>query len=359
MTHTTGGTGGTEQTRTDAAVDAVCDNSKDALDAMSEGEGAAFLAFPSTMQLLRQELAVRYRADTTGECCWGDLLYLPHFDDARLEGGVPWFCQCAMMRPVWLSVASITDAARKLKSVQCSWAHYATEGLWRRAALIQSKLPHVSLKPHTFPYTPPRSPIGLYCLLDTDRILCSPRTTSPFPVGRLEFAENHTDPPSRAYLKLQEALTLMSYLYGSPLPAVGTKCFEAGAAPGGWTWVLATLGAEVLAVDKAPLSPRVASLPCVRYLSHDAFTLPASEVAGYEWVLSDAACYPDRLLAWIKAVLEAGSKAAMVCTIKLTLARDKPLDWALLAEFEGLGGGRVVRLCYNKHELTFLRPPRP
>ena len=321
------------------------------------GDGAAFLAFPDTLPLLQQELSVRYGVSLSQASWYGELLVLPHFDDALLERGAPWFCQCAMRRPVWLDVSSISDASRKLRGMQRSWAPYTIEGMRRRAALIQSKLPHVCFAPHTFPYHVPSSPIGLYCLVSANRMICSPRTTSPFPAGRLLLDEDHTNPPSRAYLKLQEALCLMQWLYGSPLPTVGTRCFEAGAAPGGWTWVLATLGARVDAVDKAPLSPRVASLPRVRYVDHDAFTLPASEVAGYDWVLSDAACYPERLLGWLKGLFAAGSKAAVVCTIKLTIARGKPIDWALLGEFEELGGGRVVHLGYNKHELTFICPP--
>ena len=324
-----------------------------------EGEGAAFLAFPDTMELLEQELLVRYCISLEGAACYGDLVVLPHFPDALLEGGAPWFCQCAMRRPVWIDTPSINVAARALRRMQRSWAPYTIEGMRRRAALIQSKLPHLSFKPRSFPYTPPRSPIGLYCLTSANRMICSPRTTSPFPAGRLLLAEDHIAPPSRAYLQLQEALCLMTYLYGTPLPTVGTRCFEAGASPGGWTWVLATLGASVTAVDKAPLSPRVAALPRVRYLSHDALTLPAADVAGYEWVLSDVACYPERLLSWLKGLFAAGSRAAVVCTIKLTISRGKSIDWALLGEFDGLGGGRVVRLGYNKHELTFIRPPVP
>ena len=319
------------------------------------GEGAAFLAFPDTLPLLQQELSVRYCISLSGAACYGELLVLPHFDDALLERGAPWFCQCAMRQPVWLDAPSISSAACALRSMQRSWAHYAVEGLRRRAALIQSKLPHVSFKPRSFPYTPPHSPIGLYCLVDAKRILCSPHTTSPFPAGKLVLAEDHEGPPSRAYLKLQEALCLMTWLYGTPLPTVGTRCFEAGAAPGGWTWLLATLGASVTSVDKAALSPRVAGLPNVRYVSHDALTLSASDVAGYDWVLSDVACYPQRLLSWLKGLFAAGSKAAVVCTIKLKITKGKSIDWALLGEFEGLGGGQVVRLGYNKHELTFIR----
>ncbi len=70
--------------------------------------------------------------------------------------------------------------------------------------------------------------------------------------------EDHIGPPSRAYLKLWEALVRFGRW-----PAPGDRCLDLGASPGGWTWVLAKLGANVTAVDKAPLAPAVAAMPGV------------------------------------------------------------------------------------------------
>ncbi len=48
-------------------------------------------------------------------------------------------------------------------------------------------------------------------------------------------------------------------------------CLALGSSPGGWTWVLAKLGARVLILDKAPLAPAVAAMPGVEYRAESAF----------------------------------------------------------------------------------------
>ena len=63
---------------------------------------------------------------------------------------------------------------------------------------------------------------------------------------------------SRAEQKLLEALELCPRLGGR-------RALDLGAAPGGWTRILAERGFQVDAVDPAELDPRVAALPEVRH----------------------------------------------------------------------------------------------
>ena len=128
----------------------------------------------------------------------------------------------------------------------------------RRAALIQERLPHVSAKPVVFPAKAPSAPLGSWTLLSPDRMLAAARCSSPFANGEVAFVEDRTGPPNRAYLKLWEALVRLGRW-----PGPGERCLDLGASPGGWTWVLARLGATVVAVDKAPLDPKVAAMPGV------------------------------------------------------------------------------------------------
>ena len=58
--------------------------------------------------------------------------------------------------------------------------------------------------------------------------------------------------PSRAYLKLWEAFTVLGIR-----PAPGDFCIDLGASPGGWTWVLQSLGARVLSIDKGSVEQDV------------------------------------------------------------------------------------------------------
>jgi 23S rRNA (cytidine2498-2'-O)-methyltransferase len=61
--------------------------------------------------------------------------------------------------PARLSIASIGDAAKKLRAIQRNWALYSFAH-HRRAALIAEKLPKVSAKPIQFGGAAPAPPLG-------------------------------------------------------------------------------------------------------------------------------------------------------------------------------------------------------
>lgn len=307
--------------------------------------GKIFLSFPEMKNLLESELTLRFGIEFSGRKDWGDLLYLPYYDSDRN----PYWSRTTLEEPFLLHFDSIGDAANYLRGLQRSWAPY-TYTCFRRAALVQEKLPHVRLKPREFPFDIPSSPIGLYSLIDEHTLVASAKTTSCLPAGAVNFVEDHENPPSRAYLKIQEALLEAKHLFGVELPHEGQKCFEAGACPGGWTWVLQKLGASVLAVDRAELAPELMNNPLVKFMAHDAFTLTPEELGKFDWVFSDVICYPERLLGWIKRWLESGNTKNMICTIKM----QGEIDWSLVGEFEKIPNSRILHLNYNKHELTFI-----
>ena len=143
-------------------------------------------------------------------------------------------------------------AGEALKQIQRNWAPYQFT-LFRRAALIQEKLPYINLKPRNFPYSVPQTEIGAWTLIDEHTMIASAKTSSFLPCGKIQFNEDHENPPSRAYLKIQEALVHFQSFFGD-FPQKGQHCFEAGACPGGWTYVLVQLGCSVFAVDRSELA---------------------------------------------------------------------------------------------------------
>lgn len=321
--------------------------------------GSALLAFPEMAGLLLSELQGRFnfrapdqppagepRPFKPGQTQWaGDILYAP----GLAVPPAPYWARTALPHPLLIRFDSMGDAAKALTSLQRSWAPYRYQ-IFRRGEIIQEKLPYVNLKVRPFPCEIPRAPIGLYTLVDEHTLLAGGETTSDLPAGTIEFAEDHKNPPSRAYLKLQESLTLAHHFFGVPYPHEGQRCFDAGACPGGWTWVLRKLGADIFAVDRTEIDPRLLHDRHVTFRAHDAFTLPPAKTGPFDWVVSDVICYPDRLLPWIKSWLEGGHTRNMICTIKL----QGEFDWPLIAEFAAIPDSRVVHLNYNKHELTFL-----
>ena len=318
----------------------------------------AFLSFPQSVSILLSELEKRFGIKQKPIKQYGELLYFEDLDETLLqnEGGItqyPYWAKTTMIEPFFFHFETIGEAANHLKKIQRNWAPYQFT-CFRRAELIQQKLPYINLKDRKFPVEIPASPIGLYTLIDEHNLIASAHTTSFLPAGTLHFIEDHENPPSRAYLKIQESLTMAHLLNGTPFPNENSLCFEAGACPGGWTWVLAGLGAKVFAVDRAELTPSLMQNPRIKFLAHDAFTLKPQEIAEQfgevDWIFSDVICYPERLLEWILKWLDYNQKLNMICTIKM----QGEIDWNLIQKFSDIPDSIILHLNYNKHELTWI-----
>ncbi|MBQ0167738.1 MAG: SAM-dependent methyltransferase [Treponema sp.] len=319
--------------------------------------GLAFLGYPEKTTYLLEEVALRFPAFGK-PVLYGDVAYypdapVPAFEsgDAFLPSGsvLPLWARCAFLKPLRISFDSIGEAANVLRDMQRNWAPYQFTQ-FRRAALIQEKLPYINLKPRTFPYKVPSSDMGIYTLLDANTMLASAATQSHFPAGTVLLQEDHENPPSRAYLKIEEALVRFCDAFGCDMPAEGARVLDAGACPGGWTWVLRELGCDVTAIDRAPLVPSLMEDSAVHFMTHDAFTLKPAELGRFDWIFSDVICYPERLFGWINDWLESGLCANFICTIKL----QGGTDWDLINKFASIPDSRVVHLCYNKHEFTWM-----
>lgn len=313
--------------------------------------GAAFLAYPDMTGMLRTELSGRLHFNSKPAAVYGELLYYSDFpvDSVKTPDDLPYWARSAMLKPRILDFESIGEAANSLKNIQRNWAPYQYQ-YFRRANLIQEKLPYINLKPRSFPVKIPAKPIGLYTLISEKQMIFSAETSSFLPAGKITFLEDHENPPSRAYLKIQESLAMANLLNGTEFPKPREHCFEAGACPGGWTWVLVGLGASVHAVDRAELSPELMENPLVKFQAHDAFTLKPQDIGFCDWVFSDVICYPERLLKWVNEWLESGLCRNMICTIKM---QGEP-DWNIIKQFSEIPGSRIVHLNYNKHELTWI-----
>jgi 23S rRNA (cytidine2498-2'-O)-methyltransferase len=247
--------------------------------------------------------------------------------------------------PQEIPVASISDAAAKLRAIQRNWAVYAPR-LYRRASLIQEQLPKVSARPLLFGAPSPTAPLGSWTLLDAGTLLAAARCTSPFPNGEAHFVEDRSGPPSRAYLKLWEALTWIGCR-----PQPGEKCLDLGSSPGGWSWALQQMGANVVSVDKAGLAPEIARLPGIEHRFESAFALDPRAVGPLDWLFSDVVCYPTRLLALVEHWLAAGTCRRFVCTIKF----QGGTDHETARRFAAIPGSRLRHLFHNKHELTWIK----
>jgi 23S rRNA (cytidine2498-2'-O)-methyltransferase len=256
------------------------------------------------------------------------------------------WAQNTWLEPTMLEVASIGEASRALRSIQRNWHPYAFH-LHRRTQLLTERLPPNRFRPLRFPSAPPDAPLGSFTFVESDKLLFSASCSSPFANGEPRFEEDKIGPPSRAYLKVWEALTRLGVR-----PGPGERCLDLGSSPGGWTWALAKLGAEVTSIDKAPLDPKVLAMPGVHYEQGSAFGLdPRTIERPYDWFFSDVICYPRRLYELVERFIEAGAARRFVCTLKFQGATDHDTARA----FAAIPGSKVFHLAHNRHELTWAK----
>lgn len=242
------------------------------------------------------------------------------------------------------SITSINDAVKKLKTRGRNWGLF-TVAHHRRAELIQSELPKLNARPLAFRQTLPTPPMGFWTLWEQDQILSTPKTTSPYPLGEMNFQEDKVMPPSRAYLKLWEFFTV----YAPEATGIG-RAIDVGSCPGGWTWVLRTMDFEkVYSVDKAPIEKRIIDLGRIDFRQESAFGLDPEKFEPIEWFCSDIICYPERLLNLVKRFRDAGKVKNFVCTIKY----QAETDWENTLKFLEIPNSKIVHLHHNKHEVTW------
>ena len=258
--------------------------------------------------------------------------------------------------PVWaqgvwrnvrgVEITSITDAQKKLKGISPLWRYYG-EQCFRRGDLIADKLDIVAeVQQYHFTAGVVKKMPPAFTLVDPQLIFYSDQLTRPSLTGVLNFKENKIAPPSRAYLKLWEALTLLG-----DWPNGTHSVVDLGSSPGSWTWALAKLGASVLSIDRSPLDPSLKRYENIIYQAGDAFALTPEKK---DWLFSDVICYPEKLLEYAKRWLDSGMCERFVCSIKFAGAP----DFEIVKKFQQISHSRVVHLTHNKNEVTWIRHPK-
>jgi len=245
-----------------------------------------------------------------------------------------------------LEISSITDAQTKLKAISPTWRYYG-DLFHRRGQLIAEKLDlFLETEKYHFTRGVVKKPPPAFTLVEPNLIFYSRLVSRPSLNGEMLFNENKVVPPSRAYLKLWEALTILG-----DWPNKTSQVVDLGSSPGSWTWALAKLGASVLSIDRAKLDKQLNEFTNVKYQAGDAFSLVPEKK---DWVFSDVICYPDKLLEYMKSWIGSGHCNKFVCSIKFA---GKP-DHSIVEQFRQIPNSRVLHLTPNKNEVTWISHPK-
>ena len=194
------------------------------------------------------------------------------------------------------------------------------------------------------------TPMAQLCLLServaVAGILPSDRALSLAPGGRLR-AKVGGDRPSRAARKLAEAF---AWLGVAPEP--GELCVDLGAAPGGWTWVLAERRARVIAVDPGRLRPDLLGRRGVTYVAGSAFDFAPDEPV--DWLFCDMVFRPLEVARLLGKWGRRRMATLLVANFKLPMRRKAEMVRDIVAILE-TGGWRAVRarrLYHDRDEVT-------
>ena len=128
------------------------------------------------------------------------------------------------------------------------------------------------------------------------------------------------DAPSRSYLKLAEAFeVLLDRHEQESWLKPGMRAVDLGAAPGGWSWLLAQRGLKVDAVDNGPLKGTAAQHPSIRHLREDGFRYRPRQPV--DWVVCDMVEQPQRVAALMAEWIASGLAARAMFNLKLPMKK--------------------------------------
>ncbi|MGZ3686908.1 MAG: SAM-dependent methyltransferase [Bdellovibrionota bacterium] len=177
------------------------------------------------------------------------------------------------------------------------------------------------------------------------------RSRSPWPGARPPI-ELPPGAPSRAYLKLEEALQWTR----APLRA-GDTALELGSAPGGACYALLERGLKVIGVDPAAMDPGILRNPRFQHLRVKMSELTREDLpAAIDWLVVDLNAPPrvsipevERMAEWFGASLQ-----GMILTVKLNQWKFASFIPGILEDVKKLGMARIKAAQLSLHRQEIL-----
>jgi 23S rRNA (cytidine2498-2'-O)-methyltransferase len=179
----------------------------------------------------------------------------------------------------------------------------------------------------------------------------------PWPQGIPRLRQSR-DAPSRSALKLEEALlVLLDADERARWLKPGMKAADLGAAPGGWSWILARAGVHVTAIDNGPLAESALATGLIRHVRADGFRWQPQQ--PLDWMVCDMVEQPRRVAARMAEWFVQRWCRRAVFNLKLPMKKRYVEVQANLADFVDIceaGGVRVEwrarQLYHDREEIT-------
>ena len=169
--------------------------------------------------------------------------------------------------------------------------------------------------------------------------------------GGIPPIEFPSDAPSRAYLKLEEAL-----LWSQAPFAKGDVAVEIGSAPGGASFAMLKRGLKVVGIDPGEMAPIVARDPGFTWIQRPVAQVPREELPeSVQWLCVDMNINPNNALFAVDrlATRMKDSLLGVMLTLKLN-------EWRMTAEIPlmlehvkamGMKRVRATQLFHNRQEI--------
>lgn len=190
---------------------------------------------------------------------------------------------------------------------------------------------------------------GLFAFFVKDRAFVSTRCWS----GGQRRMKMVAGAPSRSYLKIEEAVTIMG-----KFPGKGETVIDLGAAPGGWSFSASEHGAKVYAVDNGPLKDGAANNEAIVHLREDAFSFVPPQKSPVDWLLCDMVEDPDRVIALLEKWLERRWCKGFIVNLKFGHADPLSLISLLRDRSRGVASCCqeviICHLYHDREELTVM-----
>lgn len=146
----------------------------------------------------------------------------------------------------------------------------------------------------------------------------SDAASSQWPLGIPRIRVPH-GAPSRSAAKLAEAFVVFLGDDAADVLRPGMRAVDLGAAPGGWSWLLAQKGLRVTAVDNGPLKGAAAADPLITHVRADGLAYrPRRPV---DWLVCDIVERPARIAELVAAWIADGAARWAIFNLKLPMKR--------------------------------------